>query len=161
MEPPTLEQRKLFVVSEIDLAQKLGVSRKTMRARRDKVLVFGRDYWKKSDKAPVFLTEAAARLLLGEDVPEEAVTESVEVAKVVPPPQPVVQLAPDEGIVTRANFANPRIIQVTNHDRTKTINVVVSSSVNFVLGMTIKYRMDPGSDVGYLVGRCPRYRGRW
>lgn len=64
-------------------------------------------------------------------------------------------------VVTRF-FMNKRILEaeIVKNGRIERVRVRVKSSENFVRKMKIKIR--PRSESMYeLVGRCPRYRGRW
>jgi hypothetical protein len=58
---------------------------------------------------------------------------------------------------------NPHIIEaVTKDNGSESVRVRVRDNKNFLLGMEIRARQDEEyPDVFALVGRTPRYRGRW
>ena len=153
----------MFTVQELDLVRQLGVSKKTMRFHRDRILLRGTDFWSKHPKSKILYTEEAARKIINHFIPDEVVASEVVPEPVQQPPaQPAPpELPPGHGIVVRAKFLNKTIIEVMDRPQEPAFFVKVRSSENFLPGMTVRWKQDAPGAMRYLVGNCPRRRGKW
>jgi hypothetical protein len=105
------------------------------------------------------VTEAgyvALRGLLG--CPESPEEEKARLSRSVREPEPISLL-----ITSLRPPKNPHIIEaVTKDNGSESVGVRVHDNKNFLPGMEIRARPDEEyPDVFVLVGRTPRYRGRW
>lgn len=140
-----------FPVREMDLVAQLGVGRarlSDLRIEQPDRLERGKD-WSKIGNS-VCYTNEAARWIIYYFVPEGL------------PVKPVCFAEQDtiEAEVVRANFANRHVILVKNGAKEPFL-IRVHDSTNFIAGMKVRAKNLPGETLPILVGRCPRFRGRW
>ncbi|MBM4165239.1 MAG: hypothetical protein FJ222_12485 [Lentisphaerae bacterium] len=161
----------MYVHVEREVAEKLGLSRATIRAVREKVLVRGRDY--DLEGGAVKYTDAGlqrvelevgAKTAAPSTTPSPAENRRGGEGQDSPPPASKApegtlrdDFSPQEAVVVRG-FRNLRLIQAEIAGRL--VRVRVRNSVNFVKGMRIPVRLLNG-DLYELARRCPRWRGRW
>ncbi len=135
--------------AEIGLAKKLGVSRQMLAEKRAQFTEG--DHWQTCGKSIQWTQDAAEALAAGLGL------------KLSPPPRldsPVNEASPliESVSVTRFRFVNPRVLYARRENREE-VAVFVPSNKNFRAGMTLKAQK---TDTGWhLVGRCPRFPGKW
>jgi hypothetical protein len=135
-------------VKEVELAERLGVSREVVRKIR--MDLQEGEHWRQEHRF-VELTPAgvtAVKAALSE--PREA---PPELSKVESPVDGVVELT-----VKRIYPRNPRVLEATYDGAT--VIVRVRRNVNFTAGMVIPCRPQ-SAGVWALARACPRFRGRW
>lgn len=179
-----------FEYAEAEAVRVLGINQVNFRAVRKSVgLIEGED-WRKVENRVMYTAEGlkkAVHVMSGLKGQEKLSRVNaahgpdwVEMCRLVPPElqESGKNSAPGEtqlkgnelvlrssvivpAVVTRF-FMNKRILEaeILKNGKMERVRVRVKSSENFVRKMKIKIR--PRSATMYeLVGRCPRYRGRW
>lgn len=134
---------------EADLATTLGVSRAALRAIRDQHLVQD-SHWTYEGSHVVILPAGLEELR--RHLPGARTTETATEA---PTETPLVVLRPTQ---------NPRIVLVrpAEQPEARPARLRVRDGARFVRGMRVSGRVVPGmSDLFELVGRQPRFRGRF
>jgi hypothetical protein len=110
------------------------------------------------ERKQMMITEAgyvALRGLLG--CPESPNEEKARVSYCVREPEPISLI-----ITSLRPPKNPHIIEAVPKEGGEPVRVRVRDNSNFMPGMEIRARQDEQyPDVFVLVGRTPRYRGRW
>jgi hypothetical protein len=147
-----------FTVAEVGLAKKTGVSRAVLRSLRQQ-FTRGVD-WQVCGKS-INWTEAAAQRAAALMAPPNREPEQTAPAeKTAFLDSPVNGEGPliESMQVVRWNIPNRHLIQCERADKSR-VFVRVTSNQNFRERMTIRAQLD--SDGWTLVGRCPRFPGRW
>lgn len=136
-------------VREIELAERLGVSREVVRRVRQELREG--EHWVQEHRF-VELTPDGV----------EAVREALRARKETPPrmerPEGEARVI-EELRVTRIFPRNPRILEAETAAGAR-VRVRVRSNVNFILGMAIPCR-EMKSGLWCLTRACPRFKGRW
>jgi len=158
-----------FVYAEKAACAVLGLPKKRVRAlRRECPGLRGEEHFTIVNRLLVY-TEKGARLLIeaagmGNGSVEELLrrmlvegngscTGETGTTAIVHVERPVCEMQ-----VWRTDLKNPRILMALLGGVQQRVSV--QNSKNFVRGMRIKARRIQ-SDLWQLIGRCPRYRGRW
>jgi hypothetical protein len=146
-----------FLMPESRVAAQLGLTRVMCAALRRDKLKPQVDYV--IERRRVMITNAgyvALRGLLG--YPESPEDEKARQSQSMQEPQPIPLV-----ITSLRPPKNPHIIEVVRKDDGgEPLRVRVRNNRNFMPGMEIRARQDENyPDVFVLVGRTPRYRGRW
>jgi hypothetical protein len=144
------EEATKFVIRSHDLLEQLGLHKDKVRMARKTLLTRG-VHWQRIGRV-VYFTDLAARIMLEHFLRDLPIPEprKVEVMEVL-----IVE-------VTKADFPNRRVVQVKHADgNNHKFLVRVHDSVNFVPGMRFKVRIEAPGEMPIIMGRCPRYRGRW
>jgi hypothetical protein len=160
------------------IAGRLGISRDTVREIRERCLTEGVD-WMREKKRVLLTDSGVARVAEAvkntapdagppEPVPEASAEknaasgESSAVDGAVSCVDDVPAAAEKNAAVKRLKVhklvLNPRLILAT--DGAAVVRVRVPDCRNFIKGMEFNARLI-GGDLYELVGRCPRFRGRW
>lgn len=128
--------------TEIELAEELGIDRNILREWRSEGGVSG---WEKSGNK-ICYTES------GEDEVREKLKDEISVSEIS---EPLDTTQPQELEITQIPL-NPKLVICGE------IYVRVSSNKNFLKGMKVKARA-PATEgrVWIMLGRTPRWRGRW
>ncbi len=145
-----------YPIFERDIASQLGVKLESICDLRHKQFKHGED-WVRFARNPtkavpgvgVYYTLQAAQRMAGLFLP------GVVIVFFIPEIQEVT--------VIKSDFRNKRIISVhgANGNGAGPVLVKVNDSTNFVPGMKIKVRKKLTDHMGILVGRCPRFRGKF
>ena len=129
--------------SEKALSEELGMDRKTLRALRMDAL--SADSWTKESNQIVYTAEGEHELrnVIQRKLASEALS------------PPLEEKEPKMLTITKIPLNRKMVI-------CDEIRVRVSSNKNFLRGMQLKARPPVGDNkVWVMVGRCPRWRGRW
>lgn len=129
--------------SEKVLSEELGMDRKTLRALRMDAL--SADSWTKESNQIVYTAEGEHELrnVIQRKLASEALS------------PPLEEKEPKMLTITKIPLNRKMVI-------CDEIRVRVSSNKNFLRGMQLKARPPVGDNkVWVMVGRCPRWRGRW
>jgi len=165
-----------YITTEDELAGNLGIDRRELAKSRKRVLQRKVDWI--TDKGKVCLTEDATRKILADlgILGSERAQEPAPDSPVPPPsesppelPEPILpvqilDLGPSQPqnttieLVMEKTCRNRRIIICRKGE--DPVRVRVRNSRNFRKGMKVKARLI-SADLYELVGRCPRFRGRW
>ena len=139
---------------EASIAERLGLTRNTLENYRARELKKKGD-WKKIGRA-VALSEPALKKLLADLDASELDCSGCLVSGNGEEPQPeVIELK-----VARV-YPNPRLLLATTNAG-ELVRVSVQKNRNFRAGMTIKAKAPNGTlSIYRLVGRCPRFPGKW
>jgi hypothetical protein len=167
------------MISEETCAVKLGLKRDVMTSMRGEHLVEGDDWTVQNRR--VMITESGMEKLLeavgisrpeqnpvlpesqNEQQPDQPQPSPAEALpqnrqEVLSPPKPTEVTL----IIAKPPPRNRYIIEAVPKDGGEMVRVRVHDNQNFLPGMEIEARPDEAySDVFVLIGRCPRYRGRW
>jgi len=128
--------------SEVELAEELGIDRNVLRQWRSEGGISG---WEKNSNK-ICYTES------GEDEVREKLKDEISVSEIS---EPLDENEPQEMVVTKIPL-NPNLIICGE------TYVRVHSNKNFLTGMKVKARAPAtGGKVWVLLGRCPRWRGKW
>lgn len=145
-------------LSEIGLARSLGVPRGDIAAIRKRALKNGAD-WLKNGREIIFTGRGVEAICaaLGLD-PTTVAAPAEKTGSAEPDSQ-------DEVVeVVRSTFLNRRVIQGRRKNG-ELIMIQVASSANFrprlANGRPMTLRVQPDGLLWNLVGRCPRFPGRW
>ncbi|MEO0797362.1 MAG: hypothetical protein AAFX93_19595 [Verrucomicrobiota bacterium] len=170
-------------ISEQDFAERTGITRDTLRELRKELLEEG-THWQKSHRV-IMLTPAGQAVLatvLIDEVPVESPAEKTPADSLCESTASVVPVDPVKAVdgepssvdgekkppltlslrVARVFDKNPKwltaeIVDQPEHDP---VRVRVRSNENFVRGMTFKAQLQ-NNGTWSMLGRCPRYRGKW
>ena len=156
-------------IAERTLAADLGLSRETLLAWRTTELQEGR-HWVRVGRDVRYLGEGveAVRGLLQRDLAKSAETALPQPQAPDPTadtPSPAIELPapaldPRSDLLTVVSLPrNPRLV-LARTLAGALVRVRVRSSEHFVPGMQLRAQQEAG-DVWCLIGRCPRWKGRW
>lgn len=137
-----------FSFRESDLAKQIGVRRTKIVELRIKLLKRGEDWDKRG--VTIGYTKEGAKKIIKEFLPPHLTIE----------PVPFDETDIVEAKVIRANYPNRHVVLASTNGHEPFL-IKVHDSTNFKPGMTIKSRKVPGEVLPLIVGRCPRYPGRW
>lgn len=149
-------------ILELDLASQLGIKRTIVAKARKEKFIHGTD-WLGGNRVTIRYTRAAADRMLALFVTPQVMNGKLD----IPVPIPV---AKDPEIVNveviRANFNNTHIItarpiELANGGPGEELRIRVKDASKFIPKMRFRAKRPPGSDVWFVAGREPRYRGRW
>ena len=130
--------------TEKELAQELGIDRSILKGWRQSGYITG---WEKSGNTIVFLPE-------GESEVREKLKDEIgvdDIGEPLPPPEDPYGLK----IINIPR--NPKLVICEDN-----IYVRVRDNKNFLKGMMVQARPPAtGERVWVMIGRCPRWRGKW
>jgi len=136
------QTHKHTMKSEIDLSEELGIDRNVLRQWRSEGGISG---WEKVGNKICYTEsgESEAREKLKDEISVNEISEPLDVNE------------PQEMVITKVPF-NPNLVICGE------VYVRVSSNKNFLTGMKVKAR-PPATDgkVWVMLGRTPRWRGKW
>jgi len=144
-----------FVVSEMGLVERLGVTRAILKMWRDANLVRGRD-WDAVAKNVMLTQEAAGRLSQSFGIPAPISEKNAAPPSLNASTEVLIPEAEEVSMVRP--FRNPQLIEARRKNGAL-IMVRVQSNVNFRTGMVL--RAVQGQSLWVLKGRCPRYPGKY
>ena len=144
-----------FVVSEMGLVERLGVTRAILKTWRDANLVRGRD-WDAVAKNVLLTQEAAERLALALGVSAPVLEKNAAPASKNASGEASIPEV-EELVMVRA-FRNPKLIEARRKNAA-IVMVRVQSNENFRPGMVL--RAVAVNHLWVLKGRCPRFPGRY
>ena len=144
-----------FVVAEMGLVERLGVTRAVLKAWRDANLVRGRD-WAAISKNVLLTQEAAERLVLALGVSAPVLEKNAAHASKNDSGEASIPEV-EELVMVRA-FRNPKLIEARRKNGVG-VMVRVQSNENFRPGMVL--RAVQGQTLWALKGRCPRFPGKY
>ena len=137
---------KLFPITENQIWKKTGIRRSLLVENRPS-LVRGKD-WEKVGSTICYTVESAIKVcksFLPENIPINFEGPDIREVRVV-----------------RANFINRRIVEVEPETGFGDKFLVrVKDATNFVPGMIFRCWQLDGDSMHQLIGRSPRYRGKW
>lgn len=154
---------------ESKLSEKLGISRDELVAIRRQLLQKKQEHWKMLGRELV-ISRAGVDLLLASLIEKTgagidlskilscAVPQQSTTSKAAPPPQKNGEVE----LTVKRLYPNDRLLLATHPETQEQLRVSVPSNANFRPAMKLKAR--PQGDPRQpwkLVGRCPRFPGRW